>query len=257
MKIIDLSVCIEDQLPVDPPQSRPAINYTDHTNTADMLAFFPGATEDDLPDRAGWAVETLTLGSHAGTHMDAPWHYHPTMNGGEPSWTIDEIPLEWCMGDGVMLDFSDKEDGYLCTSEDFRKKLHEIGYRLKPGDIVLIHTSAPRNWGKAEYLGTGCGVGREGTLWLAKQGIHVVGTDAWSWDVPLSYEAKRFEETGDASVIWEGHKAGKDIIYCQMEKLANLDQLPPYGFRVYAFPVKIKGGSAGWVRCVATVDESV
>ena len=111
-----------------------------------MLSFFPGATQEDLLDGCGWAVDNLKLSTHTGTHLDAPFHYHPTMNHGKPAWTIDRIPLEWCMGDGVMVDFSDKPDGYVCNSADFIEYFDKVGYRLKVGDIVLvlslIHISA-------------------------------------------------------------------------------------------------------------------
>ena len=82
-----------------------------------------------------------------------------------------------------------------------------------------------------------------------------MGTDAWSWDAPLGLVAKKFEETGDASIIWEGHKAGRHHAYLQMEKMTNLDQLPPFGFKVIALPIKIKGASAGWVRAIALLNE--
>jgi len=84
--------------------------------------------------------------------------------------------------------------------------------------------------------------------------VRVTGIDGWSWDAPFSFTRKRFLETGDPSIIWEGHKAGREIGYCHMEKLANLDQLPPFGFKVACFPVKIEAASAGWTRCVAMLD---
>ena len=62
-------------------------------------------------------------------------------------------------------------------------------------------------------------------------------------------------ETGDASIIWEGHKAGREIGYCHMEKLSNLDALPDHGFKVACFPVKIERASAGWTRAVAIIEE--
>ena len=54
--------------------------------------------------------------------------------------------------------------------------------------------------------------------------------------------------------IWEGHKAGRDIGYCHIEKLHNLEALPPAGFTIACFPVKVRGGSAGWTRAVAIMD---
>lgn len=79
----------------------------------------------------------------------------------------------------------------------------------------------------------------------------MVGTDAWTWDAPFKYTRERFTANGDASIIWEGHKAGRDIGYGQMEKLANLHTLPSTGFLVSCFPYKIKQASAGFVRAVA------
>ena len=38
-------------------------------------------------------------------------------------------------------------------------------------------------------------------------------------------------------------------------KLRNLEELPPTGFLVSCFPVKVRGGSAGWTRAVAIVDD--
>lgn len=256
MRIIDLSVTIDPEILVDPPVMPISIDYIDHIRSIpDMLAMFPGADESCLPGGYAWAVEDISLNTHSGTHLDAPYHYHPTMNGGERAWTIDEVPLEWCIGDGVVIDFSDKPDGYVCTPEDFEDALARIGYTLKPGDIVLVHTNASGAWGSREYLLHGCGVGREATLWLCDQGIRVVGTDAWSWDAPLSSIAEKYRETGDASLIWQGHKAGRERAYCHMEKLCNLEELPPFGFTFIGLPIKIKAASAGWIRAAAIIND--
>ena len=73
-------------------------------------------------------------------------------------------------------------------------------------------------------------------------------------DAPFPFTAKKFAETRDASIIWEGHKAGAEIGYCHMEKLSNLDALPSHGFKVACFPVKIEKASAGWTRAVAIIE---
>ncbi|MBF0451918.1 MAG: cyclase family protein [Candidatus Magnetomorum sp.] len=254
-KFIDLSIAIESALPSDPPMMIPKIDYVDHQQGAEqMVTFFPGLKKDQLPDGQGWALEFLTLTTHSGTHLDAPYHYHPTMDKGKPALTIDEIPLSWCHNDGVVLDFRHKADGERITADDVQKELKRIDYTLKPLDIVLIQTGADQYWGQAEYLFKGAGMDRESTLFLLEQGIRVVGIDAWSWDRPLPYLAQEFQNTGDPKVIWEAHFAGIDYGYCHMEKMANLSEIKkPHGFTVVCFPVKIKGASAGWVRPVAIV----
>ena len=254
---IDLSIAIEPDLPSDPEMMIPRIDYVDHqAGAAQMETFFPGLTADQLPGGLGWALEFMHLTTHSGTHLDAPWHYHPKMDGGEPALTIDEIPLAWCFGDGVMLDFSHKADGERITAADVDGCLKTMGHTLKPLDIVLVRTGADAAWGTADYLVKGAGMTRESTLYLLDRGVKVVGIDAWSWDRPLPYLAQEFQATGDASVIWEAHFAGIERGYCHMEKLANLGALPrPYGFKVACFPIKIKKASAGWCRPVAIFED--
>ncbi|MBZ0129155.1 MAG: cyclase family protein [Rhodobacteraceae bacterium] len=253
-KIIDLSVSLTDTIKSDPPGLGPEIDYLDHAGGAvefeKMFGVPPGAQRDG----AGPASERCRITTHNGTHMDAPWHYHPTMDGGARAITIDEVPLEWCMGRGVKLDFRDKPDGHTVSAAEVGGELERIGHDLQPGDIVVVNTAAGARYGQDDYVATGCGMGREATLFLTARGVRVCGTDAWSWDPPLMTQAIRARETGDWSVFWEGHKAGADTIYCHMEKLANLHLLPSTGFEIIALPVKVAGGSAGWCRAIALLD---
>ena len=253
----DLSIPIEADLPSDPEMMIPKIDYLTHEGGADQMEqFFPGLKKEELPGGLGWAVEFVHLTTHSGTHLDAPWHYHPTMDRGAAAMTIDEVPLEWCFQDGVLLDFSHKADGERITAAEVEAELARIEYTLKPLDIVLVRTGADSAWGTPEYLVKGPGMTRESTLYLTERGIKVVGIDAWSWDRPLPFLAKEYQETGDPSVIWEAHFAGIERGYCHMEKLANLGELPrPHGFKVSCFPVKIKAASAGWVRPVAIFED--
>ncbi len=256
-KIIDLSISLEAALPSDPPILIPKIDYSDHSQGAEQMEeFFPGLDKAQLPGGFGWAMEFLTLTTHSGTHLDAPFHYHPTMDKGKPALTIDEIPLEWCFSDGVLLDFRHKKDGDRITVYDLKKELDRIDYKLKPLDIVLIQTGADQAWGTKEYLLKGAGMDRESTLFLTEKGIKVVGIDAWSWDRPLPFLADEFKKTGNPDVIWEAHFAGIEIGYCHMEKMATLSAIPrSSGFSVSCFPVKIKNASAGWTRPVAIIEE--
>ena len=95
----------------------------------------------------------------------------------------------------------------------------------------------------------------DGDIVFEERGVKVVGTDAWSWDAPFNHTAKRWLKDRDPSIVWEGHKAGRELPYWQMEKLGNLESLPDFGFTVSCFPVKIKAASAGWTRCVALLQE--
>ena len=255
-RFVDISMPISGEIVTDPPPLRPKILYTSHEEgVAQMLPFFPGLTAQDLPDGEAWAVEELQLSTHSGSHMDAPWHFHSTTeHGARRSPTIDEAPLDLFMRPGLKLDFRHFEDGYVATKDDVQAELARMGHALQPFDIVLVNTAAAAAYGAPGFVDKGCGIGREATLFLCEQGVQVVGTDAWSWDAPFSHTARRFARDRDASIIWEGHKAGRERPYYQMEKLQNLETLPADGFTVICFPVKIERAGAGWVRAVAMFD---
>ncbi len=252
MRIFDLS------LPTEPSPSElipVEVNHISHEEgAAGMTAAF-NCTRDDLPQGLGWAVDKAKLDSHSGTHVDAPWHYFPTSEG-KKARKIDKIPLDWFYGDGVVLDMRHKPTGSGITVADLKKALAKINYKLKKNDIVLIQTGADKLWGKAVYLHSGSGMTAAATRWLIDQGIRVMGIDAWGWDRPIQAIKEEFRKTRDKSIIWAGHRVGIDKEYCHIEKLAKLDKLPkPYGFKVACFPVKLKGGSAGWCRVVAIYEE--
>ena len=255
-RLIDISVPLESGIKSDPEFMLPRIRYLRHEETAkDLCALFPGLAPEQLPDGMGWAIEEIELTTHNGTHVDAPWHYHPTMDGGKRAIAIDEIPLEWCYQRGVKLDFRAFEDGYLVAPADIEAELGRVGHELRPLDIVVANTSAGARYGEDDYLLKGCGFGRESTLWLTRRGVRVVGTDAWTWDAPFPHTLERWRRSRDPSIIWEGHKAGRERGYCQIEKMGNLDKLPSTGFDVICFPTKIKGASGGWTRAVAVIDD--
>jgi kynurenine formamidase len=253
-RFIDLSIPITNDVVSDPEVMRPAITYMTHEHTWPQIAhFFPGLTRDDLPDGEGWAVEQVTLSTHNGTHMDAPWHFHSTTDAGaSPAPSIDEAPLDLFLRPGVKLDFSDRPHGHVVRADEVEAELERIGHALQPFDIVLVQSGAV--YGTENFIDQGCGIGAEATLWLTERGVQVVGTDAWSWDAPFSHTARRWAEKRDPSIIWEGHKAGRIRPYYQMEKLTNLAALPPTGFTLSCFPVKIARASAGWIRAVAILD---
>ena len=251
-RLIDISVPLQNDVPADPPGNHPTIQYIDHQQGLPrMLQFFDGLEKDDLPDGQGWAVETVQLSTHNGTHLDAPYHFHPTMNRGERSWTIDEVPLDWCFQPGVKLDFRHFPDGYVATAKDVEDELKRIGHTLKPLEIVVVNTAAGAKYGDDDYVDSGCGMGKAATLWMLERGVRLVGTDGWSWDAPFSHTRRKVAETGDAGLIWEGHRAGREIGYSHLEKLHNLELLPSDGFEIVCFPVKVHRGSAGWTRAVA------
>lgn len=261
-RFVDLSITLCNDVISDPPFLKPTIKYEKHGETMDELRhFFPGVEADQLLGGEGFAAaEWVRLTTHSGTHVDAPWHYHPTQDaktegGTRPAMTIDQMPLEWFMNPGVKLDFRHFPDGYVVTAADVEAELKRIGHILQPLDIVVVNTAAGKALGDPDYVSRGCGMGYESTMYLLERGVRVTGIDAWSWDAPFVHTARAVAETGNTHLIWEGHRAGVDIGYCHIEKMHNLEAIPGSGFTISCFPHKIKGASAGWTRAVAIFDE--
>jgi kynurenine formamidase len=206
---------------------------------------------EDFPAGIGLAWEEIRAITHAGTHVDAPWHYGPRSGGGR-SKTIEEIPLEWCFGEACVLDFRAFDPGTEIDADDIEKRLDALDHDLSPGEIVLIETGADELWGSPEYLTDFPGMSSEATEYLLEAGVRVIGTDAYGFDKPFAEMGRRFAETGSSEELWPAHVAGREREYCQIEKLANLDRLPRRtGVPLVAFPVRIENASAGWVRPVA------
>jgi kynurenine formamidase len=255
LRLVDLSVPLEDGAVSEP--FPPRVRYVTHEaeGLAQMRALF-GVGPKDLvySGGLGWAVEEVQAITHTGTHVDAPYHYAPTSEG-RPARRIDEVPLEWCFAPGVVLDVRHKKPGEFITPDDLAAALDRVGYRLRPLDVVLLHTGADKRLDSRDYFAQP-GLGREGVLWLVERGVKVIGIDAYTLDRPFADMAADFRTTGDGRFIWPAHFAGVEREYCQVEKLANLDRLPaPHGFLVSCLPVKVKGASAGWCRAVALVPE--
>jgi kynurenine formamidase len=256
-RIIDLSVPLAHQAPSEPMP--PDIHYVTHeAEGREQIQKFLGVRPEDLVYSAGlgWAVEEIRATTHTGTHVDAPYHYAPTSEG-RPARTIDQVPLEWCFAPGVVIDVRHKAPGDFITVDDLQAALEKIAYRQQPFDIVMLHTGADQRLGSAEYFAQP-GLGREGTLWLVEQGVKVIGIDAYTLDRPFANMTADYRRTGDGRFIWPAHFAGITREYCQIEKLANLDQLPrPHGFYVSCLPVKIARASAAWCRAVALVPKEI
>ena len=206
-------------------------------------------------DWTGWADDTIQkMGVHSTTHIDAPWHYAPTCEG-QPAKTIEQVPLDWCYGEGVVIDMRHKEDFDPITKKDIQNFLTQHNITLLKGMIVLIQTGRDVHMGTKKFFTHGTGMSAAATHFLIDQGIKVMGIDQWGWDLPLPYMIEQAKKNNDPNYFWEGHLVGRDREYCHMEQLTNLESLPRTGFKVGVFPLKIEGASAAPARVVAFIDD--
>jgi len=249
MKVIDLSKPVRFNRG-DPFFMRVKVRHKPHW-MAKALVRLLGLPFRLFPrDFAGWADDTVSMGVHATTHIDAPWHYGPT-SAGAPAETIDQIPLERCIGPGVVLDLSHKADDDAITVADMEAALARTGATLTARTIVLIRTDRDRLMDTKDFWRTGTGMSAAATEWLLDHGVTVMGIDQWGWDLPFRAQIAHSRATGDATVFWEAHRVGQRRPYWHMEQLTNLAALPPSGFEVAVFPLKIVGASAAPARVVA------
>jgi kynurenine formamidase len=252
MRIIDLSAPIAPSPEGVPELLRTEIEFADHAAGAAAIEAMFGVGRDLLRDGEGWAVDAFTrLGTHNSTHVDAPYHYNSHI-AGQPAQTIDELPLDWFFRPGVVLDFAWRADGETIEVSDVERALSSAGHALAELDIVLVRTGRDAFYGEPDYMARGPGVSADATRWLYGRGVRVMGIDAWGWDRPLQLEAAEALATGRTGVFWAAHQA--DLAYCQIERLAGLDQLPATGFTVACFPLRLVGGSAAPARVVAILD---
>lgn len=236
-RLIDLSMPVHNNMVSFPRVVRPAlVMYENWREFAERI----GAAE--------YGVDWLTahclvvLGDHIGTHMDSLRHMRDDAPGPEG------IPLDYCYGDGVCLDFRHLPIGAGISVDDVKKALSRIEYTLKPLDIVLIHTGAGKIQDSQKYLTDHVGMTGEATHWLIDQGIKVMGIDAVTFDPPVKsmFERKKF---------WEAHRVMCTREYYHLENMSNLDQLPPYGYKLSLFPVKWVNTTAAPVRAVAIMED--
>jgi len=237
-RIVDLSMPVHMDMVTFPRVPPPAITvYESHREFAERI----GA--------AKYGVDSLTasylvvVNDHVGTHCDARKHIVPTAGG------ADTIPLESCISDGVLLDFTQAEKGHRITQDEVEAELIRIDYELKERDIVLIHTGAGSYNTEDRYRTDHPGMTAEATIWLIQRGVRMMGIDAITFDPPVwaMFETKHF---------WEAHRVMWDEEYWHVENLMNLDQIGrPHGFQLCVLPVKWVGTTAAPVRAVAIVDD--
>lgn len=267
MQIIDLSLPIDDTLKETHAATIDRLTHAagvEHFNEI-MMAKKPGGKEafakgervarpDEIPDGELLSLETVHSSVHMGTHVDAPFHYGTTCEG-KPAKKIEDVPLEWCYGPGVVLDFSHKKFPDVIRKADIIKALSTIHYSLKPKDIVLIRTDADLTVGTEDYVHKYVGMMPDAVEYILDQGVKMMGIDTIGLDRPCFGMFKEFLETKDKSKLWSCHFLGRKREYCHMERLANLRDIPKsFGFTVSCLPVKIRNAGAGWARVVAIVD---
>ena len=266
MQIIDLSLPIDDTLVETHAATIERISHAQGVEHFNWVAMSkqPGgeerfkkgervATKEEIPGGEMLSLEIVNSSVHMGSHVDAPFHYGSTCEG-KPAKQIMDVPLEWCYGPGVVLDFTHLKFPDFIGNDKVVAALKKINYTLKPMDIVLFYTGGDKLLGADDYVNKYVGLVPSAVEYLLDQGVKMMGIDTIGLDRPCFLMFKEFLSTKDKSKIWPCHFLGRRREYCHMERLGNLGAIPkPYGFTVSCLPVKVRNAGAGWCRAVAMI----
>ena len=238
-KLIDLSMDVFQGMMTYPNVVKPVIvemeSYRD-------MARSVGTDQYDVDAITNHCM--IVTGDHIGTHIDSWGHVKPDAPRAEG------IPIDYCYGDGVVLDLTRKGPGEEISPADIEDAEGRLdGYRIKPLDIVLLRTDAAKKRAEKSYLTDHPGMTKEAVHYVLDRGVKVMGIDAIGFDPPV---AKMFERRK----FWEAHRVMLEREYYHLENLCNLHEIPPpfHSFTVSVLPVKWRGASAAAVRAVAIVN---
>jgi kynurenine formamidase len=205
--------------------------------------------KEDLPDEEFLSLEVVHSPVHIGTHLDYSFHYGSSSQG-RPSKTADEIPLEWCYADAVKLDFTHKKPAESITTKDIEAALQKIRYNLKPFDIVLLRTGADKFYGSPKYFSDYPGVDISAIDYLLDRGVKIFGVDTMGIDRPYKFMLREFLADKKRNPLYPAHFYGRKREFIHIERLAHLEKLPSFGFKIICFPIRIKCTGAAWARVV-------
>ena len=209
--IIDLSVPLENDMPVYPGDPTPDFKAT------------------RTLEEHGVLVTKMQLGTHTGSHMDAPLHF---IEGGE---SIDELDLKKIVTEAIVLDLSNKEMGSAITIEDLEK----FSDLIRKGDGILLFTGTSKLWGDESILRNFTYIDPNAARWLVDKKVSIVGIDCLSVE---KYNA-------DAP---ETHKTLLSAGIPLIETLSsNLEKIAGERVLLIALPLKIKGRDAAPARVIA------
>ncbi|WP_158736895.1 cyclase family protein [Alteribacillus sp. YIM 98480] len=229
MKIVDLSQEIFKGQPV----------YPGHQPTV----VFPMVEQKDLGGgKRSFAVNTILLSEHAGTHTDSFIHNDPDPE----ARSIEELELERFLGPGICLDVTHVEDSDFITKEDVVAACEKAELKVPNNGVVLLYTGTyQRHFPKPVYNQKNPGLSREAAQWLVDQGAKNIGIDAVSIDV----SPHKGEE-------WKAaHTVCVENQILNTENLGNLEDVAGKKFFYIGLPLKIRNGTAGLTRAVALLND--
>ncbi|HSH31847.1 MAG TPA: cyclase family protein [Candidatus Saccharimonadales bacterium] len=187
--LIDLSVALNEQTPIYPGDPATSIKLA-----------------GDL-DKDGYCDHYVSIGTHVGTHMDAPMHM---LEGGQ---SLDKVPIKNFVGNGCYIEVQDGDFSAIKSAN------------IQEGDIVLFHTGMSDKYHDDAYFENYPAMSEDIAQYLVEKKVKIVGVDECSVDNKDGFPIHKILLGGGTLII---------------ENLTNLSQLKGKEFQVYALPIKLQ-----------------
>jgi len=204
-----------------------------HPLSSDTLVF-PGDPPPNIEKYAslaedGYNATWLQMGSHLGTHIDAPYHML------QQAKSLDDFPLEKFMGEGICINCA---DSISISAEDIKE-----GIRNETFDFLLLYTAWEKHWKGRNYFSDFPVLETEAAELICSFDIQAVGIDAPSFD-PV-----------DGQLLNHKILLGKNILL--IENLCNLHLLLNKKFQFFCLPLKFSKADGSPVRaCAKLISEA-
>jgi len=216
MKITDLSLTIEEGMMTFPTHWHPVVEIT-------ILG---------RHGIEGRETRKIVLGTHIGTHADAPRHFIP--NGR----TIDEVPLDVLVGPATVVDFTGCQALQSIDVADLEQK---IGGKV-PARLIL-RTGWSEYFGNMKFYNEYPFLSENAARWLVENGVRLIAMDTLSPDNPAHSRGTSKDSPNHKVLL------GAGVVL--VEYLANLKSLTASEVELIVMPLKLKGCDGSPARCVA------
>jgi arylformamidase len=216
MKIVDLSLPIEEGMMTFPTHWHPVVEIT-------ILG---------RHGIEGRETRKLVLGTHIGTHVDAPRHFIP--NGR----TIDDAALEILIGPATVIDF---------TGASPLQEIDVVDLKQKLGDVVpprlILRTGWSEYFGHLKFYNEYPFLSENAAQWLVEQGVRLIAMDTPSPDNPAHCRGTAKDSPNHKILL------GAEVVL--VEYLTNLKAISASQVELIVLPLKLKGCDGSPARCVA------
>lgn len=181
-------------------------------------------------DKDGWNATTLSLYSHAGTHMDAPLHFNVNKDG------IDQTPLESCIGKAWIIEIQNCQEKQLLNIQDLGK----VKEKFRKGESLIFKTGWSKYVDLPEYRDALPRISADLANWCVNKGVKMLAVEP-----PSVADVLNIEELNEIHTIL---LKGRITI---IEGLTNLESIESEFVELYAIPLKILHGDGAPARVFA------